>query len=134
MFTTQTRRAKFVSNHIDAVDSESHITITASDVLNSLKETKLSKSAGIDGLAAEHFIHSHVSITVHLSLLFLCMLSHGFLPDAFMQTSIIPILKNKNGDTSAKSNYRLIAIVTAMSKIFDLCLSRVMDVYIFVYK
>ena len=29
----------FVSNHIDAVDSESHITITASDVLNSLKET-----------------------------------------------------------------------------------------------
>ena len=52
----------FVSNHIDAVDSESHITITASDVLNSLKETKLGKSAGIDGLAAEHFIHSHVSI------------------------------------------------------------------------
>ena len=121
----------FVSNHIDAVDSESHITITASDVLNSLKETKLGKSAGIDGLAAEHFIHFHVSITVHLSLLFSCMLSHGFLPDAFMRTSIIPILKNKNGDTSAKSNYRPIAIVTAMSKIFELCLSRIMDVYLF---
>ena len=113
------------------MDSESHITITASDVLNSLKETKLGKSAGIDGLAAEHFIHSHVSITVHLSLLFSCMLSHGFLPDAFMRTSIIPILKNKNGDTSAKSNYRPIAIVTAMSKIFELCLSRIMDVYLF---
>ena len=63
----------FVSNHIDAVDSETHITITASDVLNSLKEAKLDKSAGIDGLAAEHFIHSHVSVTVHLSLLFLCI-------------------------------------------------------------
>ena len=33
-----------------------------------------------------------------------------------MKTSIIPILKNKNGDTSAKNNYRPIAIVTAMSK------------------
>ena len=86
------------------MDSESHIAITASDVLKSLKETKLGKAAGIDGLAAEQFIHSHVSITVHLSLLFLCMLSHGFLPDTFMGTSIIPILKNKNGDTSAKSN------------------------------
>ena len=96
----------FVSNHIDAVDFESHITITASDVLNSLKETKLGKSAGTDGLAAEHFIHSHVSKTVHLSLLFSCMLPHGFLPHAFMRTSIIPILKNKNGDPSAKSNYR----------------------------
>ena len=88
----------FVSNHIDAVDFESHITITASDGLNSLKETKLGKSAGIDGLAAEHFIHSHVSITVHSLLLFSCMLSHGFLQDAFMRTLIIPILKNKNGD------------------------------------
>ena len=69
-----------VSNHIDDVDSESRIAITASDVLNSLKETKLGKSAGIDVLAAKHFIHSHVSITVHLSLLFSCMLllSHGF--------------------------------------------------------
>ena len=44
---------------------------------------------------------------------------------------IIPILINKNGDTSAKSNYRSIAIVTAMSKIFELCLSRIMDVYLF---
>ena len=68
---------------------------SASDVLNSLKETKLGTFAGIDGLAAKHCIHSHVSITVHLSLVFLCMLSHGFLPDAFMRTSIIPMMKTK---------------------------------------
>ena len=77
----------FVSNYIDAVDSESYITITASDVLNNLKETKLGKSAGTDGLATKHFIHSRASIIVHLSLLLSCMLSHGFLPDAFMRTS-----------------------------------------------
>ena len=49
------------------------------------------------------------------------------------ETSFIPILINKNGDTSAKSNYRPIAIiiVTAMSKVFELCLSRMMDVYLF---
>ena len=39
--------------------------------------------------------------------------------------------KNNNVDTSAKSNYRPIAIVTAISKIFELCLSRIMDVYLF---
>ena len=58
------------------------------------------------------------------------MLTHGCMPDAFMKTSLIPILKNKNGDTSAESNYRPIAIVTAMSKVFELCLSRIMDVYL----
>ena len=53
------------------------------------------------------------------------------MPDALMKTSIIPILRNKNSDTSAKNNYGPIAIVTAMSKIFELCLSRIMDAYLF---
>ena len=34
-------------------------------------------------------------------------------------------------NTSAKNNYRPIAIVTAMSKIFELCLSTIMDAYLF---
>ena len=54
----------------------------------------------------------------------------GDLPDAYMTTSIIPILKNKNGDTSAKNCYRPIAIVTVMSKIFELCLATVMDAHL----
>ena len=94
------------------------------------KKIKLGKSAGIDGLAAEHFVYSHERISVHLAMLFTSMLTHGYLPDAFMTTSIIPILKNKNGDTSAKNNYRPIAIVTAMSKIFELCLATVMDAHL----
>ena len=53
------------------------------------------------------------------------------MPDAFMGTSIITIQKNKYGDTSAKSNYRPIAIVTVKSKIFELCLSRIKYVYLF---
>ena len=60
----------FVSIHIDAVDSDLYITIATCDVFNTLKESKLGKSAKIEGLAAEHFIYSHVNITVHLSLLF----------------------------------------------------------------
>ena len=52
---------------------------------------KLGKSAGIDGLAVEHFVYSHSSVSVHLALLFTCMLNHGYVPTAFMKTSIIPI-------------------------------------------
>ena len=44
-----------------------------------------------------------------------------------MKTSIIPILKNRNGDTSDKNNYRAIAIVSAMSKLLELCLSKLLD-------
>ena len=119
----------FVCEHVDAVLPDSRILVTSCDVSDSLKKVKLGKSAGIDGLAAEHFVYSHERISVHLAML-LSMLTHGYLPDAFMTTSIIPILKNKNGDTSAKNNYRPIAIVTAMSKIFELCLATVMDAHL----
>ena len=93
----------FVCEHVDAVLSDSRMLVTSCDVSDSLKKVKLGKSAGIDGLAAEHFVYSHERISVHLAMLFTSMLTHGYLPDAFMTTSIIPILKNKNGDTSAKT-------------------------------
>ena len=47
-----------------------------------------------------------------------------------MKTSIIPVLKNRNGDTSDKYNYRPTAIVTDMSKLFDLCLSKILVEYL----
>ena len=58
------------------------------------------------------------------------MLNHGYIPSDFRKTSIILILKNRNDDASDKNNYRPIAIVTAMSKLFDLCLSRILNEYL----
>ena len=87
----------FVSEHIDAVSSESIVSISSGDVSEGLKDTKLGKSPGIDGLAAEHYVYSHKCLFVHLALLFTCMLTHGYMPDALMKTSIIPILKSKKG-------------------------------------
>ena len=120
----------FVSEHIDDMLPKTAFSISAGDVRDILKDAKMGKSAGLDSLAAEYFVYSHSSITVHLSLLFACMLSHGYIPSSFMKTSIIPILKNRNGDTSDKNNYRPIAIVAAMSKLFELCLSKILDEYL----
>ena len=52
------------------------------------------------------------------------MLTHGHMPAELMKTAIVPILKNRQGDTSDKNNYRPIAIVMALSKIFELCIMR----------
>ena len=91
---------------------------------DSLKVVKLGKATGIDSLSAEHFVCAHIGISVHLSLLFTSMLSHGHMPAELMKTAIVPILKNRKGDTSDKNNCRPIAIVMALSKIFELCIMR----------
>ena len=47
-----------------------------------------------------------------------------------MKTSIVPIIKNKTGDTSDKNNYSPIALVTATSKLFEICLLEIPQMYL----
>ena len=100
------------------------------DIFNALKSTKTGKACGVDGLAAEHFIHASPIIHVYLSMLFNCFITHGYLPEDFMNTAIVPIIKNKTGDSSDKGNYRPIALVTACSKIFEICLLKMLAIYL----
>ena len=76
-----TSSKSFVCEHVDAVLPDSRILVSSCDVSDSLKKIKLGKSAGIDGLAAEHFVYSHEHISVHLAMLFTSILTHGYLPD-----------------------------------------------------
>ena len=47
-----------------------------------------------------------------------------------MMTAMVPIIKNKTGDTSDKNNYRPIALVTAASKLFEICIFDVLETYL----
>ena len=100
------------------------------DIFNALKSTKTGKAYRVDGLAAEHFIHARPIIHVYLSMLFNCFITHGYLPEDFMKTAIVPIIKNKTGDSSDKGNYRPIALVAACSKIFEICLLKMLEMYL----
>ena len=67
---------------------------------------------------------------VFIFLLFNSFISHWYLPTDFMKTALVPIVKNKTGDTSDKNNYRPIAIVTAASKLFEICILEILDTYL----
>ena len=121
---------EFVCENIEHGASDiSMAVVSASNVRHSLKAVKLGKAAGIDGLPAEHFVCAHTSVSVQLSLLFTLMLTHGHMPTGLMKTAIMPILKNKQGDTS-NNNYRHIAIVIALSKILELCIMRMIEAHL----
>ena len=45
-------------------------------------------------------------------------------------SALVPIIKNKTGDTSDKNNYRSIALVTAAPKYLEICFLEVLDMYL----
>jgi hypothetical protein len=89
-----------------------NLLITPCMVQNAIDKLKSGKACGNDGLSAEHFIISDRRITILLSIFYNRVISHGHLPDDFMKTIIIPLIKNKSGDTSNVNNCRPIALVT----------------------
>ena len=60
-----------------------------------------------------------IRLCVHMCFLFGLFVRYGYLPDLFMQSVIIPLVKNKSSDLSDINNYRAIASSSASSKLFE---------------
>jgi hypothetical protein len=112
------------------ISQSDRIVIKPEQVMHALKHAKRGKSAGLDSLSTEHFVYADKSVNVFLALLFSSLLMHGYLPAKFMLSAVMPIVKNKTGDTGDKNNYRPIAIVNACSKIFESVLLNIIDDYL----
>ena len=112
------------------MSNSSQIIFTPIDISNALKSLKIGKACGVDGVSAEHFLYAHDILYVLLSFLFTSFITHGHLPSNFIKTALVHIIKNKTGDTSDKNNYRPIALVTAASKIFEICILEVLEMYL----
>ena len=102
---------------------------STSDINVALDSLKSRKLYVVVSLAAEHVMFVHGITHVFISLLFNDFIFHGYLPTDFIRTAMVLIFKNKLGDTSDKNNYRPIALVTAASKLFEVCILDVLETY-----
>ncbi|KAK2711564.1 hypothetical protein QYM36_012654 [Artemia franciscana] len=96
--------------------------ITAESVARSLYGLSGRKSGGIDGVTANHIKHGGPSLICLLTLLFNDFLNHCYVPDSLTEVCLVPIPKSNAGDMTSLSNYRLIAVAAAISKLFEKCL------------
>ena len=92
---------------------------TVQYLLDSLRTQKCGKSPGLDRIHTEALIHACPRLSVHICLLFNLFVKHGHLPKAFMQSVIIPLIKDKSGNLSDINNYRANGVSTAISKLFE---------------
>jgi len=64
-------------------------------------------------------LHATDCLYAHLGLVLTAMLSHGYSPNEYLDTAIIPIPKNARKSVNDSENYRGIALSSIVSKIFD---------------
>ena len=51
----------------------------------------------------------------------MCLI-HGYVPESFITSIMVPVPKNKSGNCSNVSNYRSISLINIFSKIFEICI------------
>ena len=72
----------------------------------------------MDGLSGESLKFADPILAVLLSICFTCMFKHCYLPSIMLDSVIVSLVKNRNGDLSDKDNYRPIALSSTISKVF----------------
>ena len=67
---------------------------------------------------------------ISMSTFFTSALTHGHVPDAFMQSILVPVIKKKSGYSSDVNNYRPIALATISSNIIEMIVLDCMEPFI----
>ena len=103
----------------DYIEHDSNMAVSTKSVSEIISKLECKKSAGPDGIDAEYLKFLTIKIHVLLSMCFTLCLTHGYIPQAMIETTIVPIVKNKSGNLSDSNNYRPIALATIVSKMLE---------------
>ena len=103
---------------------------TVENTMDAVFNLKNGKAADDDGISAEHFLNAPYTVFEQMTLLFNMMLMHSIVPKQFKLGTIIPIVKDHQGNIGDVSNYRGITISPIASKIFEHCLKIVFGSYL----
>ena len=103
----------------DIKQCPNNIIVAVNDVVQAVKLIKPGKGDGDRGFTSDHIINGNTKLFVILSLLFQCMIVHGFSPSLMLSSTIISIPKDKRGDLTTSDNYRGISLCNSLCKVFD---------------
>ena len=109
---------KFHSSHASQCQCDK-FNVTLENVFDAVHTLKAGKSADDDGISAEHILFAPLTFILELHKLFKAMLTHSFVPIQFSRGTIVPIIKDQQGNRGDVSNYRGITISPIISKIFE---------------
>lgn len=87
----------------------------------------LNVGIGFDGLHSNHFKLGGKMISEFLSRLFSSFIKHGYVPKKMLQGEILPLPKEKLGNTIDSDNYRPVTTSSNCLKLFEYCIFNHLD-------
>ena len=108
-----------INARIDNNDLEDVDLVTPDIVTDAVKGIKTKKSDPMFAFNSDCIKQSPTSLYEHLACMIKCFLIHGHVSNMLLVATIIPLVKNKLGDTESSDNYRSIALSSVILKIYD---------------
>ena len=108
---------EFVYNNITCKNSymnSSQYMCDVSTIQSLMCKLPFNSAVGSDGISAEHICFADSTVTLYLSLFFNMCILHGYFLKPCINTVIVPIVKNENGNHQDCGNYGPIAIATVV--------------------
>ena len=97
--------------------TEAHVSMDI--VYEAVKKLKSEKSDGDCGLFSNHVSYASKLFFHNITGLFSAILIHGHQPELMLRSSIVSIPKDTKGNLCVDSNYRGIALMSSIAKLFD---------------
>ena len=110
---------KLVNNHVDVSSLDDVDLVNQSVVRKAVDNIKLHKNDPIFTFNSDCIKRAPASLFQHLSLMMKCFLIHGHVSQVLLLATMVPLIKNKLGDSETSDNYRSIALSSVILKIFD---------------
>ena len=89
-------------------------------VQQALLKLKSNKRDALFNTVSDCYINGPPELIQHLTVLIKMFLVHGFVPPSILVCTLMPLVKDKFGDTTASNNYRAIAGGCLILKLLDL--------------
>ena len=96
------------------------VEIHPKEVEKAFHQMKVRKSAGPDEVEFEQLRYGGFELAIHMSAAFTARLRHSVVPTQFLESYVVPVIKDKHGDARYPDNYRGIAVSSTISKELNL--------------
>jgi hypothetical protein len=104
-----------LSNTAISTDCIFHV----NDIKTAVSRLKSGKREGNNNFSSDHIINAGDDCLTHIAFLFSAITIHGTVADNLLISTIVPIPKGHNANSSDSANFRGIALSSVYGKIFD---------------